>query len=90
MVIKIFINSIDRLSIEEIGGSCLSKIIGKQKIFIIQHFCFTCFDIEQIIFIDNKMSNVENAQKAGMLGIYFDDAKRDYDKLFEEMNELLK
>lgn len=36
---------------------------------------------EECIFIDNKQENIDVAAKAGLMGVYFDDAIRDYEKL---------
>lgn len=44
---------------------------------------------EECIFIDNKQKNIEVSKVAGMKGIYFDDAIRDYEKLRDIIENLL-
>lgn len=45
---------------------------------------------KECIFIDNKQQNVDSAKKAGFIGVYFDDEKRDYDNLFKIIDEIIK
>jgi len=40
------------------------------------------------VFIDNKQKNCDNATKAGIKGIYFDDKERDYEKLLKDLENL--
>ena len=44
----------------------------------------------ECIFIDNTPKNIVSANKAGFIGIYFDDAVRDYEKLFSEVENETK
>lgn len=44
----------------------------------------------ECIFIDNTKKNIVSANKAGFIGIYFDDAVRDYEKLFSEVENETK
>ena len=43
----------------------------------------------ECIFIDNKQANVDSAQNAGLIGVYFDDQKRDYKELFKQVDEIV-
>lgn len=43
---------------------------------------------EECIFIDNSERNLVTAAKVGMHGIYFDDARRDYDRLRAELDNI--
>lgn len=45
---------------------------------------------KECIFIDNKQKNVDSAKNAGLIGVYFDDEKRDYDNLFKIIDEIIK
>lgn len=44
---------------------------------------------KECIFIDNSQRNVDSAQKAGVVGVYFDDEKRDYESLFKMIDDIV-
>ena len=44
---------------------------------------------EECIFIDNSQKNIDSAQKAGFVGVYFDDEIRDYENLFKMIDEII-
>lgn len=42
----------------------------------------------ECLFIDNSQRNIDSANKAGLTGIFFDDEKRDFTKLFNAVDAL--
>jgi putative hydrolase of the HAD superfamily len=45
---------------------------------------------DECIFIDNTQKNLISAEKLGIIGIHFDDAVRDHEKLFNEVEKIIK
>lgn len=45
---------------------------------------------DECIFIDNTPKNLVSAERLGITGIHFDDAIRDYEKLFNEVKKIIQ
>ncbi|MFA7188173.1 MAG: HAD family hydrolase [Alphaproteobacteria bacterium] len=45
---------------------------------------------DECIFIDNTPKNLVSAERLGIAGIHFDDAVRDYEKLFNDVEKIIK